>query len=57
MTPKSLKPILSEVLMLGFDEAPPYDYIIDKIKKEILKIEKVAAEMVPVQHCFEWTIS
>jgi hypothetical protein len=57
MVPKSLKGMLKKVLMLSFDEAPQYDLIIDKIKKEILKNVKLGADLQPIHHCFEWTHS
>jgi hypothetical protein len=45
MVPKSLRGMIKKVLMLGFDEAPEYDMIIDKIKREILKNVKLGPDL------------
>ena len=57
MVPKSLRSIIKKVLMLDFEEEPPYDMIIEKLKKEVLKNVKLGPDLQPMNHCFEWNIS
>ena len=37
MCPSSLKPIFRKVMLLGFRDAPPYEEVIQILKKEIIK--------------------
>jgi hypothetical protein len=57
MVPKSLRSTIKKVLMLDFEDEPPYDLIIDKLKKELLKNVELGPDMQPIGHCFEWNIS
>ena len=57
MVPKSLRSTIKKVLMLDFEDEPPYDVIIDKLKKELLKNVELGPDMQPIGHCFEWNIS
>ena len=57
MAPKNLRSTIKKTLMLSFNEDPPYDLIIDKIKKEILKNVNIGPDLQPINHCFEWNNS
>ena len=57
IVPKPLKGIVKKILMLSFDEEPPYDLIIEKIKREILKNVTLGPDLQPEKHCFEWANS
>ena len=57
MVPKSLRSTIKKVFMLNFEEEPPYDMIIEKLKKEVLKNVKLGPDLQPMNHCFEWNIS
>ncbi len=45
LAPKSLREILKRVLTLQFDEEPPYDEIIEKLKFEIQKEIKLGRDL------------
>ena len=57
MVPNSIKSTIKKVLMLEFEDEPPYDMIIDKLKKEIQKTVKLGSDMQPIGYSFEWNIS
>ena len=57
LAPKSLREILKRVLTLQFDEEPPYDEIIEKLKFEIQKEIKLGRDLQPIIHQFEWTLN
>ena len=54
LCPDNLKGIMKKVLLLGFMETPPYQEIIDKIKKEIVKDVLIGSDLDPIVHEFEW---
>jgi DNA topoisomerase VI subunit B len=51
IVPKPLKNMVKSILTLEFEEEPPYDYIIEKIKEQILNLKEESTE----PHNFEWT--
>jgi len=54
LCPDNLKGIMKKVLLLGFVDTPPYDEIIDKIKKEIARDVQIGPDLEPIIHEFEW---
>ena len=54
MCPNSLKPIFRKVMLLGFKAVPPYDEVIEVLKKEIIKEIQLGSNLEPVNHEFEW---
>ena len=54
MVPKSLRSTIKKVLMLDFEDEPPYDVIIDKLKMELLSFIELGPDLQPKAHCFEW---
>ena len=37
MCPNALRPIFRKIMLLGFTDLPPYDEVIEVLKKEIIK--------------------
>ena len=54
LIPRSLRQPLKKILTLKFEETPPYDYLIDKITRQIQKEVKFGPDMQPITHVFEW---
>lgn len=54
MCPQPLKPIMKKVMLLSFNEDPPYEEIIDKLKLEIAKNLEIGPDLEPIIHEFEW---
>ena len=42
---------------MGFEDDPPYDLLIQKMQKEIKKIDDQLSDQQKVNHCFEWNVS
>ena len=54
MVPKSLRSTIKKIFILNFEEEPPYDMIIDRLKMELLNNIELGSNMQPKYHCFEW---
>lgn len=54
MCPVALRLILKRVMMLNFEEEPPYDDIIELMKLEICKEVRIGPDLEPIIHEFEW---
>jgi hypothetical protein len=54
MAPSSLRPIMKQVLTMGFSDDPPYDQIIDGIKAEMRNHVLFCDDLQPIVHHFEW---
>ena len=54
MCPESLRDIMRRILLLRFQDVPPYDDIIDALKQEIIKEVRIGADLEPIIHEFEW---
>ena len=53
IVPKPLKNMVKSILTLDFEEEPPYNYIIEKIKGQINHLKEESTE----PHNFEWTLN
>jgi hypothetical protein len=54
MCPESLRDLMRKVMMLNYQIDPPYDEIIEKIKREIIKEVKIGPDLETIDHEFEW---
>ena len=54
MCPVALRLILKRVMMLNFEEEPPYDDIIELMKLEICKKVRIGPDLEPIIQEIEW---
>ena len=54
MCPISLRLVFKKILMLNFEDEPPYDELIELMKLEICKEVRIGPDLEPVIHEFEW---
>ena len=54
LCPVSLKDIMKKVMRLGFMDTPPYEEIIEKLKKEVARDVQIGPDLEPIIHEFEW---
>ena len=45
---------MKKVLLLNFSDVPPYDEIIEALKREIVKEVRIGPDFEPINHEFEW---